>query len=193
MANHQSSNGKGRKYFIPLELNEGTVLTREYENASRHYSKIGNRLVKSVLIPATQEQYEAYMRPLWREDKRQQRLNEKRKKREKAKMEHRFDESIKGWDTAVSYEKLSETGYGFPTEISQESTEEILEKEELLKALHAELSKLEDLDRNILNLFAEGYSETAIGQKLGLSQKGIHKRKKNLFFNLRKRLKYYLE
>ena len=61
MANLQKS--KDKKYYIPLEITEGTIITKEFENAPRVWSKIGNKMVRSILVPATEEQYKAYMRP----------------------------------------------------------------------------------------------------------------------------------
>ena len=83
MGNQKTTKVK-QQYYIPLEVKEGTIITKEYEEAPRTWSKIGNRRVRTILIPATEEQYKAYMQPEWKEDKRQQRLAEKRRKREKA-------------------------------------------------------------------------------------------------------------
>lgn len=83
MANQEKIRVK-QQYFIPLEVKEGTIITKEFEDAPRMWSKIGNRRVYAILVQVTKEQYEAYMRPEWKEDKRQQRLAEKRRKREKA-------------------------------------------------------------------------------------------------------------
>ena len=190
MANQEKTRVK-HQYFIPLEVKEGTIITKEFEDAPRTWSKIGNRRVRTILIPATKEQYEAYMRPEWKEDKRQQRLVEKRRRREMAQAEQREDKSVQGWDTAVSFEQMCETEYGFPEENGQESLDEILEKEELLAALRRELAKLETLDRTILEMFSQGISEAAIGHKVGLSQKGVNKRKHRLLEQLREQLKDY--
>lgn len=190
MANQEKTRVK-QQYFIPLEVKEGTIITKEFEDAPRMWSKIGNRRVYAILIPATKEQYEAYMRPEWKEDKRQQRLVEKRRKREKAQEEHREDKTVQGWDTPVSYERLCETEYGFPEETRQESLDEILEKEELLEALRQELAKLEALDRTILQMASNGISEAAIGKEVCLSQKGVNKRKHRLLEQLREQLKDY--
>lgn len=183
MANQEKTRVK-QQYFIPLEVKEGTIITKEFEDAPRMWSKIGNRRVRTILIPATKEQYEAYMRPEWKEDKRQQRLAEKRKKQEETK-------TLQGWDTPVSYEELRETGYGFLGAAEQDSLEEIVEKEELLEALRRELAQLEDLDWTILEMFSHGISEAAIGREVGLSQKGVNKRKHRLLEQLRKQLKDY--
>ncbi|SDX17156.1 hypothetical protein SAMN05216495_11516 [Acidaminococcus fermentans] len=190
MGNQKKTRVK-QQYYIPLEVKEGTIITKEYENAPRQWAKIGNKMVRTILIPATKEQYEAYMRPEWKEDKRQQRLVEKRRRREMAQAEHREDKSVQGWDTAVSFELLCETEYGFPEKTREESLDEILEKEELLAALRRELAKLEALDRTILEMFSQGISEAAIGHKVGLSQKGVNKRKHRLLEQLQEQLKDY--
>lgn len=190
MGNQEKTRVK-QQYYIPMEVKEGTIITKEYEDTPRTWSKIGNRKVRTILVPATEEQYEAYMRPIWRENKRQQRLAEKRKKREKAQEEHRYDPSVQGWDTPVSFEQLCETEYGFLGETRKDSPEEILEKEELLEALRRELAKLEELDQTILQMAIQGVSEAAIGREVGLSQKGVNKRKHKLLERLREQMKDY--
>ena len=190
MGNQKKTRVK-QQYYIPLEVKEETIITKEYENAPRQWSKIGNKMVRTILIPATKEQYEAYMRPEWKEDKRQQRLAEKRRKREQAQEEHRVDPSVQGWDTAVSFEELHDTGCGFMDDTRQDTPDAILEKEELLDALHRELAKLEELDQTILQMAMNGSSEAAIGRKVGLSQKGVNKRKHRLLEQLRERLEDY--
>ena len=190
MGNQKTTRVK-QQYYIPLEVKEGTIITKEYENAPRQWSKVGNRKVRTILVPATEEQYKAYMQPEWKEDKRQQRLAEKRRKREQAQAEHRVDPSVQGWDTPVSFEQMCETEYGFPGETRQDSPEEILEKEELLEALRRELAKLEELDRTILQMAIQGVSEAAIGREVGLSQKGVNKRKHRILEQLRNQLEDY--
>ena len=190
MGNQEKTRVK-QQYYIPMEVKEGTIITKEYEDTPRTWSKIGNRKVRTILVPATEEQYKAYMQSEWKEDKRQQRLADKRKKREKAQVEHRDDFSIKGWDTPVSFEQLCETEYGFPRENRQDSPEEILEKQELLEALRRELAKLEELDLTILQMAIQGVSEAAIGREVGLSQKGVNKRKHRILKQLRNQLEDY--
>lgn len=180
-----------RAVFYSPGSKGGTIITKEYEDAPRKWWKIGNRKVYAILVQVTKEQYEAYMRPVWKEEKRQQRLAEKRKKREKAQEEHRYDPSVQGWDTPVSFEQLCETEYGFMDETGQDSLDEILVKEELLKALREELAKLEELDRTILNMASNGISEVDIGREVGLSQKGVNKRKHKLLEQLREQMKDY--
>jgi DNA-binding CsgD family transcriptional regulator len=165
MANLQTNEKKS--YFIPLELTPETVITEQYKDCEVCWSKIGCRKVRTILIPATEEQYRAYMRPLWREDKRQQR--------------HGDDE--------VSVDKLRDE---FELEPECDfNLEEIVLKKELLVALRRELAALQDIERTILLMAANGYSEAAIGKVVGLSQKAVNKRKHKLYALLQDRLKDY--
>lgn len=165
MANLQTNEKK--RYFIPLELTPETVITEQYKDCEIHWSKIGCRMVRTILIPATEEQYRAYMRPLWREDKRQQR--------------HGDDE--------VSADKLRDE---FELEPECDfNLEEIVLKKEALIALRRELAALQDADQTILMMIANGSSEAAIGKAVGLSQKAVNKRKHKLYALLQDRLKDY--
>lgn len=188
---NQRKNSYKKQYYVPLEINDDTIITEEYKDAPHHWSKIGNRMIETILVPVTKEQYEAYMRPEWRENKRRQRLIAKRHKREKAQEEGRDDKSVRGWDTAVSFEKLSEMGYGFTDETKEDSPEEIIVKQDLLTALHENLATLKEVDRIILKMASEGCSENVIGREVGLSQKGVNKRKHRLMEQLYERLKDY--
>ena len=165
MANLQTNEKK--KFFIPLELTPETVITEPYKECEVRWSKIGCRMVRTILIPATEEQYRAYMRPLWREDKRQQR--------------HGADE-----------ESVDRARDDYELEVPDDfDLEESILKKERLMALRRELAALQDIDRTILTMIADGFSEAAVGESVGLSQKAVNKRKHKLFALLQDRLKDY--
>lgn len=154
-----------KNYYIPLEVTPETIITEDYKNSEIRWSRIGNRRVHTILIPAAEEQYREYMRPLWREDKRQQR--------------HGGDE--------VSADKARDD---YELEMPDDfNLEEAVVKKELLAALRHELAALQDIDRIILMMIAGGASETATGKAVGLSQKGVNKRKHKLYALLREHLK----
>ena len=157
MANVPTKDSK--KYFIPLEVTSETIITEEYKNCAIRWWKIGNRMVRAILIPATKEQYYEYMRPLWREDKRQQR--------------HGTDEVSADYELEV------------PDDFNLEET---ILKEELLAALRQELAALQDINRTILLMLADGSSEAATGKAVGLSQKAVNKRKHKLYALLKEHL-----
>ncbi|WP_418294429.1 hypothetical protein [Megasphaera massiliensis] len=104
------------------------------------------------------------MRPLWREDKRQQR--------------HGADE--------ISADKAQND---YELEVPDDfNLEEEVVKEELLAALRHELAALQDIDRTILLMIADGSSEAATGKAVGLSQKAVNKRKHKLYALLKEHL-----
>lgn len=163
MDKKQTSNEK--RFYIPLELTPETVITEEYKDCEVRWSKIGCRKVRTILIPANKEQYYEFMRPLWREDKRQQR--------------HGADE--------ISADKAQDD---YELEVPDDfNLEEEVVKEELLAVLRHELAALQDIDRTILLMIADGASEAETGKAVGLSQKAVNKRKHKLYALLKEHLK----
>lgn len=163
MANLQTNEEK--KYYAPLEITSGMVIPMQYRGYKIRWTKIGNRTVRAILIPVSEAVYREFMRPLWREDKRRQR--------------HGSDE--------VSADKMYEDfELEFPDDFD---LEKIVMKKELLAALRRELVALQAIDRTILTMIANGYSEAAVGKAVGLSQKAVNKRKHKLFALLKEHLK----
>lgn len=153
-----------KAYYIPLELTNNTIITEEYENCKVCWSKIGNRKVKSILIPSTKEQYYEYMRYEWRENKRQQR--------------HGGNEQ--------SIDRICDV---YEVELKDDfDLEDSVMRKLLSYALREEMLKLSDKDRKILIMSSEGISEKSIGEAVGLSPKGVNKRKNSLFTILREGL-----
>lgn len=162
-----ATNYEKKQFYIPLEITDGTVITEDYQFCEIRRSKIGNRLVRTIMIPATKKQYYAFMRPAWREDKRRQR--------------HAAQETSSDW-IREAYDLEPESDFNL---------EEAVLKQELLTALQHELAALKEIDRIILQMFSEGCSERTIGYKVGMSQKGVNKRKHRLLELLRENLKGY--
>lgn len=149
------------KYYIPLELTIDNVIPEEYQNCKICWSKIGNRKIKAILIPATKEQYYAYMRPEWREDKRKQRHGV-------------YEKSV---DEACDVYEL---------ELKDDfNLEDNVISKLLLSTVAKEMSNWSDKDRKILSMLLEGASERYIGETVGMSQKGVNKRKHVLLDKLR--------
>lgn len=155
---------KTKHYFIPMEVTPETIKEFGIKAEDVQWTKIGNKPVKVIMVPSTKEQYYEYMRPLWREDKRQQRQ-----------------------EPMASLDKLyEETEY----EISDKNTniEEMLTKKFLIKELHKALNELEEIDRIIMKMYSRNCTETEIGQAVGMSQRGVGKRKQRILLKLRTRL-----
>lgn len=63
-----------------------------------------------------------------------------------------------------------------------------LMKKLLIEELHKALDELEDLDRTIMLMLAQNFTESQIGQAVGMSQRGAGKRKQRILKKLRERL-----
>lgn len=60
-------------YLIPMEVTRETIKDYSIKKEDVVPAKIGNKIVSAIMVPATKEQYEAYMRPIWAEMKREER------------------------------------------------------------------------------------------------------------------------
>ncbi|HEM6178981.1 TPA: sigma-70 family RNA polymerase sigma factor [Streptococcus suis] len=168
----QTENLGKKQFYIPMEVNtaedKAFIYANGYTPDDVVWWRIGNIAKRAVLIPCTEEQYRAYMRPIWSEMKQEER---KKKHFEELGM------------TQVSVEHIKEE---YDLEIADTaSLEQAVMKQELLAELKVELAKLTKLDQKIMELFQEGYSESAIGKAIGMSQKGVNKRKNKVINNLK--------
>lgn len=163
-----------KQYYIPMEVNETSkefIIANGCDlSTDAVWTKIGHRTVRAIMIPATKDL--EYMRPLWREDKRGQRAS---KQEDERKMQ------------PVSLDQLYEsTEYEVSDGVD---LEEDLIKRELIAELHAALNELEEMDRTIMTMFGDSATEKQIAEVVHLSQKGVNKRKKRVFVQLKTRLK----
>lgn len=164
-----------KKYFIPMEVTPETIKAFNINAEDVQWSRVGNKKIKAIMVPATEEQYYEYMRPLWREDKQNQRAS---KQEDESKMQ------------PVSLDQLyEETEYEAVD--SDTDVEATLMKKLLIAELHKALDELEEIDRTIMELYSQNCTETQIGQAVGMSQRGVGKRKQRILLKLRTRLKDY--
>ncbi|WP_455223639.1 hypothetical protein [Granulicatella sp.] len=162
-----------KQYFIPMEISTTTdkrfAKAHGFTEEDFKWWKIGNHLTRAILIPCTEEEYRVYMRPIWKDMKA-----EERKKKY-------FEENE---ITETSIEKMS-NDYGL--EIEDTSVDQ--DKELLLMELKELLQTMEELDQQIVELYLCGHSEAAIGVEVGMSQKGVNKRKTKIFEKIKNYLK----
>lgn len=162
-----------KRYFIPMEVTPETIKAFNIDAEEVQWTKIGNKKVKAIMVPATEEQYYAYMRPLWREDKQNQRAS---KQEDESKMK------------PVSLDQLYENTE-YEVIDSETDVEATLMKRLLIAELHKALDELEEIDRTIMEMYSQDCTETQIGQAVGMSQRGVGKRKQRILLKLRTRLK----
>ena len=97
------------------------------------------------------------MRPIWREEKRQQRNRE------------------------VSFDYLKDE-YGYESKDKHSLEEDELIKRERIAILHRAIDALSDqINKKIIHLTLEGYTQTCIAAQLGMSQPAVYKRKAKAF------------
>ena len=123
--------------------------------------------------------YQAIKQPEWREAKqksRNQRSIEKMetKSKEKTKIRTLVEISVGDYYECLQYEAAE-----------GDSPEELLCKKERLAELYDALDTLSERDREIMELFSNQYVDAEIGKKIGMSQRGVNKRKKAIFVKLR--------
>ena len=139
-------------------------------------------------IPVTEEVYRAYKRPMWAEHKRRER--EKRCIGENgARCTGDCSQCTQQRiGSVLSLDWLEENGYGVAdtTDLETACIDSLL-----LKELLTALEEMTPDNRLIMRLFAEGRSERDIATVVGLSQKGVNRRKAKLLEQLRERLKDY--
>lgn len=140
-------------------------------------------------IPVTEKIYRDYKRPLWAEHKRRE-----REKRCRDAIGKRCIDDCSQCDRqrtggVLSLDKLAEDGFDIvdPIDFTQ-----LIEDEVVIEALHNALNELTSLDRQITDLFCIGKSERDIAAVIGMSQKGVNKRKTRIFAQLREHLKNFL-
>ncbi|NCC16755.1 MAG: sigma-70 family RNA polymerase sigma factor [Clostridia bacterium] len=157
---------KNKQYYIPMEVTPETIKDFSINGADVLWTKIGNKPKRVIMVPVSEEQYYEYMRPLWREDKRQQRQ-----------------------EPMASLDKMyEETEYEAADTSDLESD---IMKQIMIDELYAVLNELEEMDRTIMEMYSHNHSEAEIGQAVGMSQRGVGKRKQRILLKLRTRLQDY--
>lgn len=134
-------------------------------------------------IAVTEQVYRAYKRPAWAEHKRKER--EKRCRDENG---NRCANDCKTCSKpreggVLSLDQFAEAGYESPDPVD---IDELVAEKLLLEQLYIALDELTQDERNLVDdLYFDDKSERNVADKLGLSQKGINKRKHKVIEKLR--------
>ena len=123
--------------------------------------------------------YQAIKQPEWNEAKQKNRNHMAFEKMETKSKEKKQIRTIVEIPVGDYYECLQ---YGA---VEGDSPEELLCKKERLAELYDALDTLSKRDREIMKLFSNQYVDAAIGEEIGMSQRGVNKRKKAILVKLR--------
>lgn len=138
-----------------------------------------------VYYVVDEDVYRAVKQEEWREAKR--------KERNQKAVEDFYDKSKKKAPSRIAeiavgdyYDSMQKkAGY-------TEGPEDILCKKEMLADLYVALDTLSDRDKEIMRLVSYKYTDAAIGERIGMSQRGVNKRKKVLLAKLKEILEKLL-
>ena len=119
-------------------------------------------------IPVTEEVYQAYMQPEWKERKRIQRLK---------------------WadaESTLSIEQMLEDGVDIP--YFGPTVEQIVMLKMLMEELHNALEELTPDDRTLMEMIGSGVSDREISKKTGIPRSTYIHRKKMLLRGLKEKI-----
>ena len=173
-----------KDYFIPLEVDSRMIRDFEIDRKMVKWRMVGNRRVRVVMIPVTEDVYREYMRTTWREQKQEIR----------AKSLCLY----KDWENACDHDcehctqpVFLESSINFMEDderLSVNLKDSCIEKI-MLEQLAEAMEELTPAERDLLERIKAGESERTIAKALGYKSKmSIRKKKEKLFALLRKKL-----
>ena len=119
-------------------------------------------------IPVTEEVYQAYKRPAWRERKQRQKI------------------TGEGMETPLSIEQMLEDGVDIP--YYGPTVEQIVMLKMLMEELHNALEELTPDDRTLMEMIGSGVSDREISKKTGIPRSTYIHRKKMLLRGLKEKI-----
>jgi len=160
------------------------------ETANTKYTRrIWEVEIGGELIRVTEEVYRAYKRPRWAEHKRNERETRCVDENGNRCMKPCSKCNKKRIGKPLSLDRLQESGIDIP---DGEDAATTAERNLLIAELRVALDELCILDRRIAVLFGDGKAEREIAMAVGLSQKGVNKRKAKIFARLKERLSNFI-
>lgn len=88
----------------------------------------------------------------------------------------------------ASLDKMYEETEYEAADISSDLEADVMKKI-MIDELHKALDELEEIDRTIMDMYNHDHSEAEVGQAVGMSQRGVGKRKQRILMKLNSRLK----
>ena len=155
-----------KTYEIPMEITAETAADFGISQSELRPIRIGARHTRGIFVPVTKDVYDAYMRPLWRETKREERH-----------------------EAAFSLD-LARDDYALETPADIDVARDA-ERAERAAAVQNALGALPKKDREILSLFADGFSMAEIAKSVGMSERGARYRKEAALSKMKKLLAAY--
>ena len=171
------SNHDNQKYFIPMEVTKETVTDFNLDSSQVVPAKIGNKIVSAIMIPATKEQYDAFMQPLWAEMKREERsrrcpVSAGKGKLKRCELDCKSCEKMKDGAplSLESFFEETELEFKDPDANQCEAILTAMLFEDLLEKLHQQAPDL----ASIFEMLYDGKSQYAIAELIGKPQTTVN-------------------
>lgn len=158
-----------REFYIPMELTEETIKDFGIDRNKVEWKKICNRSCRVIMVKVTEEQYNTYMRSLWREDQYARRHGNG------MLSSNAIREGSDGSNVAEPDKREC------IVLASDEDIEEDVVYKEAVNRLQEILDSLEELDRKIVQGFYEQKTQAEIGRELGLKQRTVSNKIRKIF------------
>ncbi len=164
-------------YLIPMEVTKETIKVFGIKKEDVVPTKIGNKIVSAIMVPATKEQYQAYMQPLWAEMKREERSRRCMVSDGRGKIK-RCEEDCKNCEKMKEGATLSLEAFFEENELEFEDASanqcETILTAMLFEDLLDKLRKLAPELTPILEMLYDGKSQYAIAELIGKPQTTVN-------------------
>lgn len=171
------SKTENQKYLIPMEVTSVAIKAYGIKKEDVVPAKIGNKIVSAIMVPATKEQYQAYMQPLWAEMKREERSRRCMVSDGRGKIK-RCEEDCKNCEKMKEGATLSLEAFFEENELEFEDASanqcETLLTAMLFEDLLDKLRKLAPELTPIFEMLYDGKSQYAIAELIGKPQTTVN-------------------
>ena len=164
------SNTESKKFQIPMVVTDEVIHDFGFKSDDVTWRRIGNRKCRVVMVDATEEEYRAYMAPIWAEIKRENgRLIRCPESNRCEECKH-FSETSRERNKPASLSVLMDEG---AEPAAEGSFEEDVIYETILEDLIAILSEIKPKYGRIFRLLYDGASQQEMADELGIKQRTV--------------------
>lgn len=175
------SNNESKKFQIPMIVTDEVIRDFGIKREDVTWKRIGNRKYRVVMVAATEEEYRAYMEPLWAEIKRKERegrcmVNGKNGKLIRCPESNHCEECVNFYD--VCHEKNKPASLSFLEDegaepVAKGSLEDEVIYEILLGELIVLLTEIKPKYGKIFRMLYDGATQQEMADELGIKQRTV--------------------
>lgn len=175
------SNTESKKFQIPMVVTDEVIRDFGIKQEDVTWRRIGNRKCRVIMVDATEEEYRAYMAPIWAEIKREDRDGRCMVKGKNGRLIrcpesnrceecNHFSEASRERNKPASLSVLMNEG---AEPIAEGSFEEDIIYETILEDLISMLSEIKPKYGRIFRLLYDGATQQEMADELGIKQRTV--------------------